>query len=549
MRYVDRVSQNLQKKCRSNFLDILEYGYHSFSNFVIKEQIKQSDLQFEKYGFMGFDFLSFQQINNYETFKKSESVIRKYLINRIIKDLLEQLCGYKVTVIDDSCNLSNFDFESRWLCELLYTDGKDKCVVKYVDIVSDELFAFCRKVEADKLYILDTNDLWKQTDKVENLAGIKVTRVGFLKFLKSFLLESETHFLNLFFYKVFEEYKEEVGLDIIIKLTPSKLFNLRFDAEQEFLNFKKNLALFKKIEEEGHKQYYVYKLLNDSNADLIIDVCEESKKALFESGAFDNFFSNNLYKVLLDRDDASKSFLTSEYLFNIYNEHDSLDYTSVVAGYLKSIEQLLHKVVMQYLDKQNEFTGSFFRIKCSFNNGTIPLITERIGDFDTTIGSLINFLSLYKKKIFKVSEVYYRVVLKCLRQYKTECRNGSFHLHNNYDWKKIEKIRHNTYVLYILLLGSIYLNELPSNSEDKVEHLYYAIKKFELDKIFVQKNQDSIIEMFNIVPDDQLGRFDGYGHLKKCKITIKSEKGEILSISNDNFPYKIILFGEHDKDF
>ena len=63
-----------------------------------------------------------------------------------------------------------------------------------------------------------------------------------------------------------------------------------------------------------------------------------------------NFMGNELYKSLLGNEGFAKCFVTAEYQYNVFRSGNSFDYTSVVCGYLKSIEQLIYKLLKINLD-------------------------------------------------------------------------------------------------------------------------------------------------------------------------------------------------------
>ena len=62
-------------------------------------------------------------------------------------------------------------------------------------------------------------------------------------------------------------------------------------------------------------------------------------------------FDYGLYRCLYGKSDFAKCFLTAEYLFSVFNnENNQIEYTSVICGYLKCIEQFLFLVIKAMLD-------------------------------------------------------------------------------------------------------------------------------------------------------------------------------------------------------
>lgn len=56
----------------------------------------------------------------------------------------------------------------------------------------------------------------------------------------------------------------------------------------------------------------------------------------------ENFISNKLYKALIGNARFAKCFVTVEYQYQVLKFGNNFDYTSVVYGYLKFIEQLVY---------------------------------------------------------------------------------------------------------------------------------------------------------------------------------------------------------------
>ncbi len=59
----------------------------------------------------------------------------------------------------------------------------------------------------------------------------------------------------------------------------------------------------------------------------------------------ENFVKKKLYFALVGKEEYAKCFVTSEYMFQIFNGGGGFEYTTIVCGYLKSIEQLAKKLL------------------------------------------------------------------------------------------------------------------------------------------------------------------------------------------------------------
>lgn len=86
------------------------------------------------------------------------------------------------------------------------------------------------------------------------------------------------------------------------------------------------------------------------------------------------FFDNGYRNAIVGNSDFAKSFITSEYLFRSISEGLGIDYTSVVVGYLKSVEQLMQ---LLYESAFEGNTGMMYWDICRSNkkkqfNDTLP---------------------------------------------------------------------------------------------------------------------------------------------------------------------------------
>lgn len=192
----------------------------------------------------------------------------------------------------------------------------------------------------------------------------------------------------------------------------------------------------------------------------------------------ENFKTKMLYRALAGSEGYAKCFVTAEYMFSILKEDNNLDYTSVVAGYLKSIEQLIYRIVMINVDKATEEDNYWIkgcypknRKDASYMSRKHPkthrdqvrFLKKNTKYFDIEMGPLI--WCLYDNDIYRVSDAGIEIIHDFLRRYSDECRNEHFHKDNIEDFNTVEKIRNNTHMLMYFLLGGCKLTGDPE--EDK----------------------------------------------------------------------------------
>ena len=169
------------------------------------------------------------------------------------------------------------------------------------------------------------------------------------------------------------------------------------------------------------------------------------------------FIDRERYKLLLGEGDFASAFMTSEWLCKKYFSLADLDNTFIVAGYLKSIEQLLWDII--YLKGQ----GS--QIKRKGNRETVILDENNLEIIDTTLGSLEEFLkeyaddSIFESSFGSNTSFIRNYLKKQLATWHTKNRNGYFHKDNLKNIESIETIRNATIFLHFLVIGSISLDD------------------------------------------------------------------------------------------
>ena len=223
---------------------------------------------------------------------------------------------------------------------------------------------------------------------------------------------------------------------------------------------------------------------------------------------YKNYISDTLYKAMIGDQEFAESFLTSEWLFHSLKELKHFDYTAVISGYLKSVEQLLYKIVMLNVDnnckismssaeetikeaKKNQITT--YKYKKYIDTWTmipvdgkdkykyIDLTANQVQYMDSSIGTFEYFLR-YNPHILVFPERA-KTIADMVSCFRTECRNGFFHTHNLSDWKIVEAVRSNAIYLYFVLLGGCIIpqtkmSDLGFLSNDSFDELCKRIREF-----------------------------------------------------------------------
>ena len=163
-----------------------------------------------------------------------------------------------------------------------------------------------------------------------------------------------------------------------------------------------------------------------------------------------NYIEREMYKALLGEMDFSDSFITSEWNYEVNRATGVLDQTGVIAGYLKSIEQLLYAVIKLSINK-----NKYIRLK-NGEDGEFNSDNEEY--VNSTLGSLTHFIK-FNGDILDVNGYTKRFIVDTLFRWIDDERNGHFHKDNLHDFAKVEEIREQTLLLYYLILGGFTIGD------------------------------------------------------------------------------------------
>ena len=162
---------------------------------------------------------------------------------------------------------------------------------------------------------------------------------------------------------------------------------------------------------------------------------------------YERFQTNELYKLLLGDMDFAKSFLTSEWLYKKYFTLSELDNTFIVAGYLKSVEQMLWDIVL-ILGKGRTIQNTL-------------ISDENLNLLNKTLGSLEHFfedranLDLFRDVFGNNKGFVVKYLKSQIDLWRINYRNGYFHKRKLNERSTVENIRKETVYLYMIILGSI----------------------------------------------------------------------------------------------
>lgn len=163
-----------------------------------------------------------------------------------------------------------------------------------------------------------------------------------------------------------------------------------------------------------------------------------------------NYIDRGLWRAMIGTSNFAVSFITSEWNYNMYLLTENLDLAGIVAGYLKSVEQLIWTII-GFQTKQT------FQIKAKYG-GKVEFFAADEELIDSTLGSLEQVLK-ENPWMFDVNNFAKRHIVDAIDDWRQKHRNGYFHKHNLQSIDKIKEIREQTLQLYFLILGGCTISD------------------------------------------------------------------------------------------
>lgn len=205
---------------------------------------------------------------------------------------------------------------------------------------------------------------------------------------------------------------------------------------------------------EKHREKIQKELLSYFYANELQTLFEEE-----EISDMKKWFEKN-YEVLTSNADFSRSLISSEWYYDLQVKTDEgIEQTAIVAGYLKSLEQLLCSILLVLSeDENNEFM--FFTNKEGkekTGQDRLPMNYENQKLVLTMAKNILKAIKGNKKSVLRRTKMTDRVI-EYLEKYVEKTRNGYMHKDNLYEWTDIQNIRTKTYAAYFMVLGTFFID-------------------------------------------------------------------------------------------
>lgn len=415
----------------------------------------------------GSDFPLFSiASDNFYIYQKYERVlqsdIRNYLINPILEELLNN-CGYKVESqlekLRKHSGYSNDKIELYGICpfQFIFTKNNLRYGVRYTNLydTDDIVKDLIKNFQIDKVIILHFSNEQdfglNQYREVINISDCSIKM-----FFDEFINENLYHYFLTTLEEVIEEMQKLIGFDTIPSINISNITGVKLELRETLNNIDFRLLTYNSSKE-----------FDSLDRNDLSNICSN--------------LDNGKAQILIGDSDFAQSYITSEYLYQVlvdkfnYNKLEyKFDYTSVVAGYLKTIEQFLYKLLCYqinydrsekwikrgkkyvYRNKKRNYPRKEEVRENPNNEGIYQVLVTRnnLKFMDISLGSLIWYVS-DNENCWNLSGQGRKLLNQLLLDYKDSVRNGYFHKHNLEDIEELKRIRENTLYLLCFIIGSL----------------------------------------------------------------------------------------------
>lgn len=348
---------------------------------------------------------------------------------------------------------------------------------------------------------------------------------------------------------------------VVENITLKELFSLISD--DEYLTYKKYVQDYN----EDIQKMIGYKTLvipSESSLQKMKDNVENEMrntdfaKALSEENIREgqikkietNFWDKGTYKAMFGDTSFAESFISAEWYFQTHIASSALEQTAIIAGYLKSVEQLLYSLVKLSLG-----TGKTIRKKGGTENKYISFSEDNLDIIDVTLGSMTGYVRHYSD-LWDVNGFVKHYVADKLDFYREKYRNDHFHKDNIHSHDEIKEIRYYTMFVHFLLLGAMKIEKSQMKSLGIYSTTVAADKETGLKYQSLAQWLDRILGGDVLLPVDSIIYFEIGVRRRECwgmKFTTVSgfdEKGSYFYPQDMEWPYisDVLEWGYHNED-
>lgn len=412
-----------------------------FIDNIAYELERSHDRYFDDFGFPMFGTTS-KEYHEQVYFESYLELYTRKMINGILRDLLEEesfneFHWPEIEYKGIYNGYTNSECEKVFSYEFI--DYDTNTGYRYTSFYYDEIDELLKNEHVDRIKLV----VWKsESDTIGFEYGDeRVEVINVWELFKDLFYELEedekydlyTTFINGISDSV-ERANSMISLSTLPGFTRQYIHNNREKVRDSLVSDIKKIKLFSVNNEKFKK--------NETYSKQLIDVY----------GLSEYFLEEGFDRIFVGKSNFAKSFLTSEYLYRYFKKNPMFDYTPIVSGYLKSIEQLLYSLCLSYRNLHDDIQ---FDLK--------------------TLKDYTNFIKINENMLRSSVQNAKCTIVSCLNSYRIESRNNLFHKDYFNDWNRVEQIRKNTIFLYVTLLGAVDLHECPIDLkilDEKYDNLF-----------------------------------------------------------------------------
>lgn len=425
------------------FQKIMEQMKEKFCQEVIIDLHNRPSYEKKNHGFLGMILSTsdYEFMQNFE--KRVLTYVREYLMNGVIHQALKA-DGYEIIEEEvpeadcwDLMFSSDEDFEKKLGIAYVIVDGNKKIGIRYTDYSDKDIdLISCYEIDEiwvvrSDLYPIINNKIVKDhyyftlENNLPTISGVVTRKMTIGTFLVHYFGKPIAHSYIKFMRQTISEYYEYFRANSLQSDSGMALLQFRFKAERALTNKVNDIVhLFndpfsKKYGTDENSDFGKIGEYQIINRDYRGKNLGERTRRIFQNSDLLEYFSDKEYhKIMIGKSDFAKSFISSEYLYN-YSNCNMMDYTAIVSGYLKSIEQLLYKISLFSIDKNYKIT-----IKEKSVDFTSEMIIKKQAKI--FLDDLIKFVC--QPNLLRIhDENFQNTLYDCLDCYRKECRNDKFH--------------------------------------------------------------------------------------------------------------------------
>lgn len=309
--------------------------------------------------------------------------------------------------------------------QTILTENKLKCGIVFCVTKDEKAFSAAfldGRLKVDKLIfvkIVDPNEEWYEyiiadENRENGKRGIQIEKVTIQEFWEQYFGRDEYDLLVAHINAFNEQARDIIGFSTIVTPTDSALTRFRVKTGEML------------------RTHPYTENIPDNIYQHQVDIWTK------------NYIDRGLWRAMVGASNFAVSFITSEWNYNMYLLTENLDLAGIVAGYLKSVEQLILNII-------GFQTKQAFQIKAKYG-GKVDFSTADEELIDSTLGSLEQVLK-ENSWMFDVNNFAKRHIIDAIDDWRQKHRNGYFHKHNLQSIDKVREIRSQTLQLYFLILG------------------------------------------------------------------------------------------------